>query len=329
MIKQTERGNRPDLAALEVNAPEGYIGSKIFPTLKSATKAGKVYYTAVLSDVAAQTGRSVTDAPTGTVLAASNLDFSVAEYIKRYTVPWAEVEQMGGLEAVDGLGAMGSKRSVMRAIEGAQAEVLIDATSYGTATDISSGVLVGVANAVQSIKKVKGKAALVMSNYIFNQIKQAPEVKDLMFRSFGGLTTQQVLSLEPMAFLACLQGVFPVDEILIGDDDQWKISGQTDALAVVKLADPSEISHKLDPIYAKTVVYYGKENPTEPFEIYAAPNDDNHCNNYDATSWLDIEEFNATGKVILTFSLATAIAAAQTTATTAATTAQTTAATTA
>jgi hypothetical protein len=318
-VKQTERGNRADLAALAVNAPEGYIGSQIFPVLKTSTKAGKIYYTKVMAEAAAQTGRSVDASLTGTLLSADNLDYSVSEFIKRYTCPWAEVEQMGGLEAVDALGAKGSKRSVMRAIENAQAAALFDATSYAAATDISTGILVGVAGAVEACKKIKGKTALVMSNYIFNQIKQADEVKDLMFRSFGGLTVQQVLSLDPTAFLACLQGIFPVDLILIGDDDHWKISGQTDALAVVKMADVDETSHKLEAVYAKTVVYYGKENPAEPFEIYAAPNDDNHCNNYDATSWLDIEEFNATGKSLMTFSLATADA--QTSDTTEATTA--------
>ena len=329
MIKRTEDGNRPDLAAVKVNAPEGYIGGRIFPMVKSAVKAAKIYYTAIMADVAAQTDRSVGATLTATYIAASSADYSVTKFEKRYACPWDEVEQMGGIEATDKLGAQGSKRSVMRAIEDAQAAALFDATSYGTATAISTGILVGIANAVEACKKVKGKSALVMSNYIYNQVKQAPEIKDLMSRSFGGLTVQQVLSLEPAAFLACIQGIFPVDEILIGDDDHWKISGQTDALAVVKLAEPEETSHKLDPVYAKTVVYYGKGNAEEPFDMISFPENDNHCNNYDATSWLVVKELNVTGKSLMTFDLATAIAAAQTTATTAATTAQTTAATTA
>lgn len=321
--KRTEDGNRPDLAAIPVNRPENYIGMTIFPMLKVREKAGKIYYTAVMSDSSAETDRDVGASLSSTYLAASNLDYSVGKYEKRYACPWDEVEQMGGIEATDALGAKGSKRSVMRAIEDAHAAVVFDGTSYSGASDVSSAILAGISNAATSLKQVKGKTALVISNYLFNQMIQAPEVKNLMFRSFAGLTPQQVLSLDKDAFVTCMQGLYPVDMILIGDDDHWKLSGKEDAFALVKLADPDETSHKLDAIYGKTIVYYGKDNPEEPFELSSYPENDNHCNCYDAVSYADIEEFNSTGKVVLTFSLATAKTTG-TTATTAATTAATT-----
>ena len=50
----TITGPRPDLAAVEVNPPEGFIGSKLIPLVNVADKTGTVYYNDVTADVAAQ-----------------------------------------------------------------------------------------------------------------------------------------------------------------------------------------------------------------------------------------------------------------------------------
>lgn len=39
---KTTNGSRPELAALEVNAPVGYIGSRILPPVRFYGKAGTV-----------------------------------------------------------------------------------------------------------------------------------------------------------------------------------------------------------------------------------------------------------------------------------------------
>ena len=65
---RTEEGSRPELAALPVNEPIGYIGSKILPVMQVQAKAGTYYYSTLVADVAAQTARAAGAAPTATTL---------------------------------------------------------------------------------------------------------------------------------------------------------------------------------------------------------------------------------------------------------------------
>ncbi len=58
MPYKTQTGRRPDLEAIEVNAPEGYIGNLIYPALPVMEKTGSIYYKTVTSDAAAQAGRT-------------------------------------------------------------------------------------------------------------------------------------------------------------------------------------------------------------------------------------------------------------------------------
>ena len=96
----TQTGPRPDLAALPVNLPEGYIGNSVFPVSPVADKSGTIYYATVTADSAAQTGRSAGTAPTGTQISDSSTTYTAAEAIKRGSVTPDEAKQFG-IEVVD------------------------------------------------------------------------------------------------------------------------------------------------------------------------------------------------------------------------------------
>ncbi len=294
---KTITGRRQDLEAIEVNAPESYIGDMIYPRVDVMEKTGSIYYTTLTGDAAAQTGRSAGAAPTKTLLAESVTTFSCAEAIKRYGVPKAEVKQMGGIEKADRLGGMASKRSVLRAMEDARAAALIDGTSYGAASSIATGIIDGIIEAAQTNKRYGGRQAFVTSVTGYRWLIQQTEIKNLLLRTFGGLDPVQAMSLQPEVFKAMLQGIFQFEAVLIGDDDHWAIATQEDAAAIVKLPDADEFSHKLDPVLGKTALYL--PDGVQPFEIESFYDEDTKTNNYDATSWYQVQELNAGAKVIV------------------------------
>lgn len=291
---KTITGRRPDLESLAVNKPEGYIGGLIFPSLPVMEKTGSIYYKTATADSAAQTGRSSGTAPTRTMVTDSSTTFSCAEVIKRYGVDKAEVKQMGGVEAADRVGGMASKRSVLRAIETAQAAALFSAARFSGASDISSGIVNGIIGGAKSVKRINGKLAFVCSVTTYRYIIQTTEIKALMGRFVpAGLTAEQILSLSPQAFKAMLQGLFLFDEVLIGDDDHWEITGQEGEAAIVKLPPPEPESHKMDPVYAKTALYL--PDGSQAFEVESHYDEDSKVNNYDASAWYNIKEFNTAG----------------------------------
>jgi len=294
---KTITGRRPDLESIEVNFPESYIGTRVFPVVKAMEKTGTIYYKTLIADSAAQTGRSSGTAPNRTLLTDSSTTFSCAEAIKRYGVDKAEVKNMGGIEAADKLGGMASKRSVMRKLEGDIAAVLLDATGYAAANDIHTAIIDGIADAAKSVKRYGGRTAFVCSVNVYQFLIKQTELTGKMGWSFAAGDINAILSMNPNVFKAMLQGLFAFDEVLIGDDAHWSIATREDAAAVVKLPDADEFSHKLDPVLGKTWLYMPDGN--QPFEIESFYNEDDKINNYDATSWYNIKQLNAGAKKLV------------------------------
>jgi len=289
---KTEEGRRPDLEAMPVNEPEGYIGKFIYPTLPTREKTGSIYYKTVTADKTAQTGRVAGVAPTATLLNDSVTTFSVAEVIERYGVVKAEVKQMGGIENADSLGGQASKRSVQNAQE------QLHATQFftGSKTDISAAILNGIQTGLQSIKRYKGKSAFVTSASTYLWIIRQTEVTDKLQWTFNPQNTDpnDILSVKTQAFKALLQTVYGVDEVLIGDDDQW--DDTTGWAGVVKLPDPAEFSHKMNAVLGKTALYL--PDGDQQFEIESFYNEDTKTNMYDATAWQAIKELNSGAKAL-------------------------------
>ena len=150
---KTQNADRPDLEAIQVNPVLGYIGGRIFPTVNVGEKTGTVYYKTLTADSDAQTSRSSESAPSRTMLTDSSTTFTCAEVIKRYGVDYAEVGNMGGIENADKLGGMASKRSVMRAIEAAQAAALFSTSKYNSRLDVSDDPIEGMIWALDDIRR--------------------------------------------------------------------------------------------------------------------------------------------------------------------------------
>lgn len=297
MELKTITGRRMDLEAIPVNQPTEYIGNRVFPVVNVAEKTGTVYYKTVTADSAAQTGRGSGTAPTATLLTDSSTTYSVAEAIKRYSVDKAEVKQMGGIEAADKLGAMASKRSVLRAMETAQAAILLDGTSYAGASDIHAAIIDGIIDAAQSVKRYGGRTAFVCSVSVYQYLVKQTELTGKMGWSFANGDINAVLSLNKNVFKAMLQGLFAFDEVLIGDDDHWAIATREDAAAVVRLPDPEEFSHKMDPVLGKTMLYL--PDGSQAFEIESFYDEDTKLNNYDATTWYQVKQLNSGAKKLV------------------------------
>lgn len=287
---KTITGRRPDLEALEVNAPESYIGNIVYPVVNSREKTGTVYYRTLTADSAAQTGRVSGTAPTAALLTDSSTTFSAAEAIKRYGVDKSEVKNMGGIEAADRLGGMAAKRSVMRALESAAAAKLISSTRYSAASDIHTAIIDGITDAAKVVKRYGGRMGFVCSTSVYQYLVAQTELTGKMGWSFANGDINAVLSLNKNVFKAMLQGIFAFDEVLIGDDDHWAITHMEDAAAIVRLPDPAQFSHKMDPVLGKTMLYL--PDGEQPFEIESFYDEDTKINNYDATAWYEIKEFN-------------------------------------
>lgn len=287
---ETQRGLRPDLAAIEVNAPESYIGYRLYPAVGVMQKQGRVYYQTLTADSAAQTNRNAGEAPSRTLVTPSSATWTATEYIKRYGVTRSETKEYGGIEVADRVGGMASKRSVMRATEDAHATQALT----GTATDISDGVVDGLVDAAQDVKRYGGRLAFVLSHAVYRHLIGLTEIKEKLGWTFEPMQAADILSINQNVFINMLKGVFAFDEVLIGDDDHWDDSGKA---VVCKLPDPAIFSHKLDPVLGKTMTFY--PDGSQPYEVESFYDDDDKTNNYDCSAWLNIKELNADAKVVV------------------------------
>jgi len=291
---RTVTGSRPELAELPVNAPTGYVGSKILPVMKVQAKAGTYYYSQLDADADAQTGRSAGVAPSAVTIAEASSTFSASERIKRYKLPWEMIPLIGGLDKSDERGAKASKRSVMNALETAQLAEVVDAAG----TSITSAIQDGIVDACDQVHRYSGRTAFVCNIGQYRWLIQQDEVKNMLLRTFGGTGMMEMLSVPPDVFKAALQTLFLVDEVLIADDQFWPYTYRTTA-AVVKIPDGTdEMSFVSEPEYGRTMIYW-PTGDAQPYEINSFPDDDLRSNIFDCTEWDSIEEFNSGAKVLL------------------------------
>lgn len=298
---ETTRGRRPDLEALETNPVLGFIGDSILPSVNVMEKTGTVYYKTLTADSAAQTGRSSGSAPTRTLLTDSSTTYSVAEAIKRYGVDRNEVKQMGGIAAADKLGGTAAKRSVQRIKEAAVAAAVL-ANASATVYDIEASFVGAAQVGLEAIRRYPGRTAFVASQTVFNRIMKYAEITNLFSLSsavLNGAQAADIIGRRPSALKLALAGILGVDEVLIGDDDQWYDANAAyqDRAALVKLPDPEAFSHKLDPVFGKTMLYL--PDGVQPYAVESFYDDNDKINNYDASLWYELKVLNAGALYIL------------------------------
>jgi hypothetical protein len=291
----TETMERPALAALEVNPPEGYIGSKILPTVPVADKSGVVYYATVTADAAAQTNRAAGSAPDKTQIASSNTTFTAAEVVKRGGVTPDEAKQMGGIDKADEVGAKWSKRQVMAALEG-DVRTLILGGAASAAFDPAK-VKTQVQTAKQAVRLYEGRSALIASTMVLEAMLQqmladgvyGPALARLVSGS-SGVQAVQGLSLD--AWKQSLAIFFGVNEVMAGDDTIWNAGAAAGKFAIAKLDDGTDpLSHKWKPVLGK--VFQFMPDGVNPWVIQSIADRVNVNNLYDAYLWYDAVVLNS------------------------------------
>ena len=291
----TELGERADLAALEVNPPEGYIGSQILPTVPVNDKTGVVYYATVTADAAAQTNRSTGAAPANVQISDSNTSFTAAEAIKRGSITPDEAKTMGGIAKADLVGAKYAKRQVMAYLEGDIRTLILGGTkdkSFDPAK-IQTDVQV----ALQALRLYEGKTALIGSTWTIKAMLQSllasntfgPSLARLV-QGASGVEAVQGLSLN--AWKQSLALFFGVDTVLAGDDTIWNATAVAGRFSITKLDDGAdELSHKWKPVLGK--VFQFLPDGKNPWLIESIPDRLTKNNHYDATLWYDAVILNS------------------------------------
>jgi len=289
-----EAGRRPELEALPVNDPIGYIGSIVLPVFPVSAKAGTYYKATIDADSAAQTSRTAGAAPTAQILAESSSTFAAVERIDRAQIPWEMIPLVGGLEKSEALGARVAKRNVQNALETAQLAVLVD----GAGTSVTSAICDGIIDACDQVHRYNGRTAFVCNVGQYRWLIQQTEIKNLLVRTFGGLDAVRAMSLDKGVFKMMLQTLFSVDQVLIADDKYWPYAYRTTA-AVVKLPpNGADMSFVAEPEYGRTMIYW-PTGAVAPYEVNSEPSGNLRSNVYDAIEWDSIEQFNSGAKVLL------------------------------
>lgn len=298
----TTTAARPDLAALEVNPPEGYIGGNLIPDIPVDQKSGKAFYATLASDGEAQTGRTAGVAPEKTQIANSSLTYATTEAIERGAITPDEVKTMGGIEKADMVGARFAKRSVMKKIEATKAALVLNAAGDADKTFDPAKVLTDVQVALQSVRRYYGKTTLVGSTFTIKAIVQAllgdgVQGKVLSRIVQGTTPAGATEGLHFAAWMNALAMYFGVDQVLPGDDDVWNTGALVGRFAIGKF-DPGEdeMSHKWLPIFAKNFVFM--PDGENPWYIESIANRDTKNNFYDASIWCDPKVFNAGAKYV-------------------------------
>ena len=296
MSWKTQNSRRPELEALEVNAPEGYIGTRLYPKEKVSQKNGTIYFVPAGAKITAQSDR---DPKTGAILrnffGSSNKNYATISTEARIAITRDEVKQFGGVDAADQYGA----KAVKRAVLAKQEKAVADAATAGEAVTVTEGTFfAAIRGACKAVKPYSGTLALVCSLEAYGKIMDLEEVRSrLSFQGGSVLDREALESLKPEVLKDMLQNVFAVQEILIGDDDFWP----ADKIVIVKLPSEEPLSYKQAAELGKTIAY--SSDGVEVCEIESAVNTDLLVNDYTGISYFAVTEFNPGARKVLTIGI--------------------------
>jgi hypothetical protein len=286
----TQNGDRPDLAPIEVNPPEGYIAAKILPISPVMEKAGSVAYATVTADVAAQTGRSAGAAPATTQISNSATTFSCAEAVKRGGITPDEVKQMGGIEKADIVGTKFAKRSVQNYLESDVCAHILGTAASATFDPAKLKTQVQVA--ANAVRRYEGKSSLIASTKTLQAMMQGILTEAPTDNLFSRLVNGSASALSLQSMLDGLKFYLGIDQVLAGDDGIWNAGAYAGHFAIAKLDDGTDpLSHKWNPVLGKTFQFLPDgENPW----VIKSVADLTLVNNfYDAYQWFDTIILNA------------------------------------
>ena len=294
----TIQGDRPDLAAIEVNAPEGYIAEKVMPTLKVYQPAGTLDYHAKVSDDTAQTGRSAGTAPTATQIAQSYVTFNCAEVVKRGAIEPKQVPIMGGIEKADQIGARFAKRQVMAYREAAVAALALK-TAGSADTTFDAGAVVAQAAAARAASKgISGRLCLVGASEtlaaLYMELVTENATSALLARIVSGTAPGVAMEgLDPAAQAKAVATLFGCQDALVGDDLIWGAGSCAGRFAIGRFDEASDDAHLFQPVFGR-VLQYIPDSGT-PIAITSTPFPKELNNYYDALTYMVPKVLNASG----------------------------------
>jgi hypothetical protein len=297
----TITGPRPDLAAIEVNPPEGYIGSKIVPTVPVVDKTGTVYYRTLTADVSAQTARTTLTAPSATAIANSSTTFTCAEKIKRGQIAPDEAKSMGGIARADEVGAKFAKRSVMNAME---TEIATITTGSAADDTFDAAKILGQAQTgLDATRRYFGRTTLIGATITLKRAVQAI----LGDADFGPVLSRIVSGTSPAvattglnfgAWTNALAMFLGVDQVLGGDDAIWNAGENEGKLVIGKFDDGSDLLvHKYEPVFARNFLYL--PDGSTPWFVESIGDRLTKSNNYDAAVWNNVVQLNSAAIYVL------------------------------
>jgi len=291
----TEEGDRSAIQSeIEVNLPEGYIGTKMMPVTTVAEKAGSAAYATVTADSTAQTGRSAGVAPTATQISNSAKTWACTEIIDRAAITPDEVKQIGSIEAADKIGFRWAMRQVLAAREALIADVVL-----GTADDTfdAAKLRTDTQTAMDALRLYPGKTCLAASTFVLKAMVQNIAGDSNIGPAFARIVTgtnaaDAVLGLSFKAWAAGLALFLGVDEVLAGDDAVWNAGARAGKFSLVKVDDTNDpLSHKYNPVLGKTITFI--PDGTQGWELSGVADRTLINNFYDAKMWIDVETYNA------------------------------------
>lgn len=304
----TDIGRRPDLEALDVNPPIGYIGDRLYPRTPSRFAAGTLSGMTLPTYAAAQTSRVDGVAPTTTLITNKEVSYTASEIISRYGKTAKQTMDTMDIYRCDEQGAAAAIRSMQYTLEKKRLTKLVtpiastaDNLITGTATD---DILVLVDSALEAIRLYHGVRVLVMNVAMLHKFGRSASIANF----YGSAPVERTASMIQLKnrVVTALQQVFLLDEILIADSSILNDAGNapvvndnTIVAAVIPHEDEvTEFSYTLTPELGRTVVYQPYEG-LKPFQVESFPNMDTRTNCYDAVTRSAVIEFNEMEKRII------------------------------
>ena len=302
----TDYGRRPDLEAIEVNEPLGYIGSRIYPRTPSRFKAGMLSGLTLPQYAAAQTNRVDGAAPSSTLITNAEVSYTTSEIIARFGKTAKQTMDTGNIYKVDEQGARGAIYSYMYTLEQARLTALVTPVSgnYNITTPAAgTKITEAIFAALKAVRRYRGRRVLIMGADMAQKIANS-----LDFRTFyqGMPFARRDSLLDGLErVVSAFQTIFLLDEVLIADDTILNSAGSASAIGdyIVAAVIPSEDtvtedSYTYQAELGRSIIYQPYEGMRD-FQLESYPDASVMTNFYTAYGMVAVKELNPYAKMII------------------------------
>lgn len=304
----TDFGRRPDLEAVEVNPPIGFVGERIYPRTNQRLLAGTITALALPGYTAAQTNRTDGEAPTAAKIGNVTATFSCTETAARVYKTASDVQAAGGVFASDMQGAIGSIFNFNVTLEQKRLTKLVTPVSgnYNLVTPTAGTPIRRVIyNALKDLRRYRGRRVLIMGASLLDVFADSFAVRS--FYQGMPLERKEVYVDRTEQIVSSMQTVFHLDEVLVADDTILNAAGTApvmgdDVMVVAVLPHENEVtedSFQTTNIELGRTITYQPAEGMKPFQIESFPNFEKMRNEYTAIGKNDIQEFNPMAKRII------------------------------